>query len=65
MWLAVMGSRQTVHVWLRWYASEGLRGLADRSSRPLWCPLQMVEARVVTLRWEHPGGCRSTPPTGI
>jgi transposase len=27
-------SRQTVHRWLRWYADDGLDGLADRSSRP-------------------------------
>ena len=51
-------ARQTVYVWLRAYASEGLRGLADHSSRPLSCPHQMdpvVEARVVELRREHPG----------
>jgi transposase InsO family protein len=50
--------RQTVHAWLRAYAAEGLRGLADRSSRPLSCPHQMdpvVEARIVALRREHPG----------
>jgi transposase InsO family protein len=50
--------RQTVHVWLRAYAVEGLRGLADRSSRPLSCPHQMdprVEARVVAMRREHSG----------
>jgi transposase InsO family protein len=51
-------ARQTVHVWLRAYAVEGLRGLADRSSRPLSCPHQMppvVEARVVAMRRAHPG----------
>jgi transposase InsO family protein len=51
-------ARQTVHEWLRKYASEGLRGLADRSSRPLSCPHQMdpvVEARVVEMRRAHPG----------
>jgi transposase-like protein len=51
-------ARQTVHVWLRAYAAEGLRGLADRSSRPLSCPHQMdpvVEARIVEMRREHPG----------
>lgn len=51
-------ARQTVHVWLKLYASEGLGGLADRSSRPLSCPHQMdpvVEARVVSMRREHPG----------
>jgi transposase InsO family protein len=51
-------ARQTVHVWLRAYAAEGLRGLADRSSRPGSCPHQMdavVEARIVAMRREHPG----------
>jgi transposase InsO family protein len=51
-------SRKTVHKWLRRYAAEGLRGLADRSSRPDSCPHQMaavVEARVVEMRREHPG----------
>jgi transposase-like protein len=51
-------SRKTVHKWLRRYAAEGLRGLADRSSSPDSCPHQMavvVEARVVEMRGEHPG----------
>jgi transposase InsO family protein len=52
-------ARQTVHQWLARYANDGgLAGLADRSSRPQACPHQMsavVEARVVTLRREHPG----------
>jgi transposase InsO family protein len=51
-------ARQTVHDWLRRYAAEGLRGLADRTSKPLSCPHQMrplVEARVVELRRQHPG----------
>jgi transposase InsO family protein len=51
-------ARQTVHDWLRRYGAEGLRGLADRSSRPLSCPHQMdptVEARVVEMRRAHPG----------
>ena len=51
-------ARQTVHDWLRRYASEGgLAGLVDRSSRPQACPHQMsagVEAQVVRLRREHP-----------
>lgn len=50
-------ARQTVHDWLRKSASEGLRGLADRSSRPLSCPHQIVpvvEARVVEMRRAHP-----------
>jgi transposase InsO family protein len=51
-------SRQTVHAWLRRYASVGLAGLVDGSARPLSCPHQMppgVEARVVELRRAHPG----------
>ena len=51
-------ARQTVHDWLRVYASDGLAGLADRSSRPESCPHQMsaaVEARVVEFRRAHPG----------
>lgn len=51
-------ARQTVHAWLRRYASEGGMGsLADRSSRPGSCPHQMppaVEERVLTLRLAHP-----------
>jgi transposase InsO family protein len=50
-------SRQTVHKWLRRYASQGLKGLADRSSKPEFCPHQMapaVEARIVELRRAHP-----------
>jgi transposase InsO family protein len=51
-------TRQTVHEWLRRYASEGgLGGLADRSSRPASCPHQMpaaVEAMVVAMRRAHP-----------
>jgi transposase len=49
--------RQTVHGWLRRYASDGLAGLADRSSRPQTCPHQMaaeVEVRIVELRRAHP-----------
>ncbi len=51
-------ARQTVHDWLRKYSAEGLRGLADRSSRPQSCPHQMdpvVEAQVVEMRRAHPG----------
>jgi transposase InsO family protein len=50
-------ARQTVHVWLAAYADHGLRGLADRSSKPLSCPHQMdpvIEARIVEMRHEHP-----------
>ena len=49
--------RQTVHTWLRNYASGGLAGLADGSSRPASCPHQMspeVEARIVEWRRTHP-----------
>jgi transposase InsO family protein len=49
--------RQTVHVWLREYASRGLAGLIDGSSRPASCPHQMaaeLEARVVEWRRAHP-----------
>jgi transposase InsO family protein len=51
-------ARQTVHEWLRKYAAHGLRGLVDRTSRPLSCPHQMdpvVEARIVEMRRAHPG----------
>ena len=55
-------ARQTVHDWLRKYTAVGLRGLADRSSRPLSCPHQMppgVEARIVEMRRAHPGWGRA------
>ncbi len=51
-------ARQTVHVWLRRYAADGLGGLADHSSKPLSCPHQMapeLEARIVEMRRAHPG----------
>ena len=51
-------TRQTVHRWLRRYASGGLAGLADGTAKPLSCPHQMlpvVEARIVELRRLHPG----------
>ena len=51
-------ARQTVHRWLRRYASRGLAGLADSSPGPGSCPHQMspeVEALVVGLRRENPG----------
>jgi len=50
-------TRQTVHRWLRWYASGGIGALADSSCRPATCPHQMppeVEARIVQMRSEHP-----------
>jgi transposase InsO family protein len=49
--------RQTVHVWLRAYASHGLAGLVDGSSRPATCPHQIapeVEATIVEWRRAHP-----------
>jgi transposase-like protein len=49
-------ARQTVHEWLRRYAAEGLRGLSDRSSRPLSCPHQMPP------RWRR-GSSTSTSPS--
>ena len=51
-------TRQTLHRWLRRYASDGLSGLVDRASTPRSCPHQMdpqVEAQVVALRRAHPG----------
>lgn len=46
-------TRQTVHRWLRKYASDGIAGLVDGSAKPLSCPHQIpvvVEARIVVLR---------------
>jgi hypothetical protein len=51
-------ARQTVHEWLRKYATGGMAALVDRSSKPARCAHQMapaVEARVVELRRAHPG----------
>lgn len=51
-------ARQTVHVWLRRYASDGLAGLVDRSSKPDSCPHQTpadIEARIVEMRRAHRG----------
>jgi transposase InsO family protein len=51
-------SRQTVHTWLRRYASSGISGLIDKSSVPDHVPHQMappVEVRIVELRRSHPG----------
>ena len=50
-------SRQSVHSWMTRYLSEGVSGLADRSSRPRSCPHQSpeaVERLVLELRREHP-----------
>ena len=51
-------ARQTVHGWLRRYASDGLAGLVDRSSKPDTCPHQtpaVIEVRIVEMRKTHPG----------
>ena len=51
-------ARQTMHTWLRRYASDGLAGLVDRSSRPDTCPHQIsavIEAQIVEMRKTHPG----------
>ena len=51
-------TRQTVHGWLRRYASQGVAGLVDKSSKPETYPHQItpvVEARVVEMRRAHPG----------
>jgi len=51
-------ARQTVHGWLRRYASDGLAGLVDRSSKPDTCPHQIsavIEVRIVEMRKTHPG----------
>jgi transposase-like protein len=51
-------ARQTVHDWLGKYAADGLRGLADRSSRPLWCPHQMAPGGRGADRGDAPGASR-------
>jgi transposase InsO family protein len=51
-------ARQTVHSWLRKYATAGLAGLVDETSRPRTCPHQMspeTEALIVEWRRAHPG----------
>src|SRR3954453_15018119 len=50
-------SRQAVHRWRRWYETEGLDGLSDRSHRPNSHPAQTspeVEAAICELRRTHP-----------
>lgn len=50
-------SRQTVHKWLVRYATGGLAGLVDKSSKPDSCPHQMpptVEAKILEMRRAHP-----------
>ncbi len=49
--------RQTVHTWLKNYATLGMAGLVDKTSKPESCPHQMpatMEARIVELRRAHP-----------
>ena len=48
-------ARQTVHVWLGRYASDGLAGLADKTSRPLSCPHQMAPGGRGADRGDAPG----------
>ena len=51
-------ARQTVHGWLRRFATDGLAGLVDRSSKPGSCPHQTsveIEVRFVEMRRAHPG----------
>ena len=60
-------SRQSVHTWLRRYANGGMAALADKSSKPESCPHQMApltEARVISLRREHPDGDRDRSAPG-
>ena len=52
-------SRQTVHRWLRRYASGGVAGLVDGSPKPDTCPHQMlpvVEAMLLSCGWITRGG---------
>lgn len=57
-------TRQTVHVWLNRYAAHGLSGFADKGSKPLSCPHQMVpeiEARIVELTERRSHGASWVP----
>ena len=50
-------TRQAVRTWLRRYASSGVSGLVDKTSRPESCPHQMtpaIEARIVEMRRTPP-----------
>jgi transposase InsO family protein len=52
-------SRQTVHKWVRRYQTEGMAGLADRSSRPHSSPQrtsQKAAARITAARLKHFAG---------
>src|SRR5688572_18081608 len=61
-------ARQRVHEWLKAYAAMGLRGLADRSSKPLSCPHQtkaggagIVAANGVRALWRLPSSGLKRP----
>ena len=62
-------SRQTAWKWLRRYASEGLAGLEDRSSRPARSPRALPQVRIdaiLTARHAHRfGPHRLAPIVGI
>ena len=62
-------SRQTVYKWVRRYLSEGLAGLADRSSRPHTMPRATspaTTARIVSLRLAlHAGPIRIAAALGL
>lgn len=52
-------SRTTVYKWLARFRAEGPAGLADRSSRPHYCPRQVplaVELKVLEARLDHHTG---------
>ena len=55
-------SRQTVHSWLRKYATHGLAGLADGSAKPLSCPHQMTPE--VEVSSSSPVGSSALTTTG-
>ena len=49
-------SRRTVYKWLKRWEEEGVKGLEDRSSRPLSCPSETspgTVAEMVQLRRER------------
>lgn len=69
-------SRQSIHRWLRLYASKGLAGLNDKSCKPNSCPHQIppeLEARIIEMRRAHPSWgprtilsrLRSDPPPSL
>jgi transposase-like protein len=56
-------ARQTVSEWLSRYASGGLGGRADRSSRPASCPHQMPVAASPLCVTSRPGSSARTAAT--